>query len=94
MEELEEMNELSNYQFADGSEISIVLGEDGYNVNVIDSNPLMGTFTSFEELLYGIAPVLQEKIDSMVEMECFAIALSESFKTSLSDKEMLEIIMK
>ena len=89
------MNELSNYQFADGSEISIVLGEDGYTVNVIDvSKPLMGTFTSFEDLLYGIAPVLQEKIDSMVEMECFAIALSENFQTSLSDKEILEIIMK
>jgi len=89
------MEELSNYKFADGSEISIVLGEDGYTVNVIDvSKPLMGTFTSFEDLLYGIAPVLQEKIDSMVEMECFAIALSENFKTSLSDKEILEIIMK
>lgn len=89
------MNELSNYQFADGSEISIVLGEDGYNVNVLDtSKPLMGTFTSFENLLYGIAPVLQEKIDSMVEMECFAIALNENFKNDLSDAEILEIIMK
>ena len=89
------MEELSNYQFADGSEISIVLGEDGYTVNVVDaSNPLMGTFTSFEDLLYGIAPVLQEKIDSTVEMECFAIALNENFKNQLSDDEILEIIMK
>lgn len=87
------MEERLDYEFEDG-ELRIVLGEDGYNVNVIDSKPLMGTFTSFEDLLYGIAPVLQKKIDSMVEMECFAIALSESFKTSLSDKEILEIIMK
>ena len=54
----------------------------------------MGTFTSFENLLYGIAPVVQEKIDSTVEMECFAIALSENFKNNLSDAEIMEIIMK
>lgn len=88
------MEEKLNYQFADGVELRITLGEDGYNVNVISSKPLMGTFTSFENLLYGIAPVLQEKIDSTVEMECFAIALSENFKNDLSDAEILEIIMK
>ena len=89
------MDEKLNYQFADGVELRITLGEDGYTVNVIDaSNPLMGTFTSFENLLYGIAPVLQEKIDSTVEMECFAIALNENFKNDLSDAEILEIIMK
>lgn len=89
------MDEKLNYQFADGVELRITLGEDGYTVNVIDaSKPLMGTFTSFENLLYGIAPVLQEKIDSTVEMECFAIALNENFKNDLSDDEILEIIMK
>ena len=89
------MDEKLNYQFADGVELRITLGEDGYTVNVLDSsNPLIGTFTSFENLLYGIAPVLQEKIDSTVEMECFAIALNENFKNDLSDSEILEIIMK
>lgn len=89
------MEKKINYQFADGTELRITLGEDGYTVNVLDlSKPLMGTFTSFENLLYGIAPVLQWKIDSMVEMECFAIALSENFDSSLSDAEILELIMK
>ena len=88
------MKEKLVYQFEDGTELNIVLGEDGYNVNVVSSKPLMGTFTSFENLLYGIAPVVQEKIDSTVEMECFAIALSENFKNNMSDAEILEIIMK
>ncbi len=88
------MEEKLNYQFEDGSVLKITLGEDGYTVNVIDSKPLIGTFTNFENLLYGIAPLLQEKIDSMVEMECFAMALNENFDTTLSDAEILEIIMK
>ena len=89
------MEEKLNYQFEDGSELRITIGEDGYTVNVNDlNNPLIGTFTNFENLLYGIAPVLQEKIDSMVEMECLAMALNENFDTTLSDAEILEIIMK
>lgn len=85
------MEERMNYQFEDGSVLKITLGEDGYTVNVEN---LIGTFTSFENLLYGIAPVLQEKINSMVEMECFAMALSANFDTNLNENEMLEIIMK
>lgn len=88
------MGEKLNYQFEDGSELKITIGEDGYTVNVIDSKHLIGTFTNFENLLYGIAPLLQVKIDSMVEMECFAMALNENFYTTLSDAEILEIIMK
>ena len=88
------MDEKLNYQFEDGSELKITIGEDGYTVNLIDSKPLIGTFTNFENLLYGIAPLLQAKIDSMVEMECFAMALNENFDTTLSDAEILEIIMK
>lgn len=89
------MEEKLNYQFEDGSVLKITLGEDGYTVNVIDlNNPLIGTFTNFENLLYGIAPLLQAKIDSMVEMECFAMALNENFDTTLSDAGVLEIIMK
>lgn len=89
------MEEIMNYQFEDGSELKIVLGEDGYTVNVLDlSKPLIGTFTSFENLLYGIAPLLQEKIDSMVEMECFAMALSANFDNGLSEAEILEMILK
>ena len=88
------MEEKLNYQFEDGSVMNIIIGEDGYTVNVIDSKPLIGTFTSFENLLYGIAPLLQAKIDSMVEMECFAMALNENFDTTLSDAEILEILLK
>lgn len=88
------MEEKLNYEFEDGSELKITLCEDGYTVNVIDSKPLIGTFTNFENLLYGIAPLLQEKIDSMVEMDCFAMALNANFDTTLSDAEILDIIMK
>lgn len=88
------MEEKLNYQFEDGSVLKITLGEDGYTVNVVDSKPLIGTFTNFENMLYGIAPLLQSKIDSIVEMDCFAMALNENFDTTLSDAEILEIIIK
>lgn len=89
------MKEKLNYLFADGVELRIILGEDGYTVNVMDmSRPLIGTFTSFENMLYGIAPILQEKIDSIVEMECFAMALNVNFRNNLSESEIMEIIMK
>lgn len=88
------MEEKLVYQFEDGTELKIVLGEDGYNVNVISSRPLMGTFTSFENLLYGIAPVVQEHIQTRKDVEDLAMKLELSFSNVLVIDEVEEILLK
>ena len=88
------MEEKLVYQFEDGTELKIVLGEDGYNVNVISSRPLMGTFTSFENLLYGIAPVVQEHIHTRKDVEDLAMKLELSFSNVLVIDEVEEILLK
>lgn len=85
------MEEKLVYQFEDGTELKIVLGEDGYNVNVISSKPLMGTFTSFENLLYGIAPVVQEHIQTRKDVEDLAMKLELSFSNVLVIDEIEKI---
>lgn len=87
MEELE-------YLYDEGIKFKIVHGEDGYTVNIESDNPLMGTFTTFDGLLYGIAPIVQEHMFSIVDVEALAIALDVNFKNELGDKGITEILMK
>lgn len=82
------------YLYDEGVNIKISLGEDGYTVNIESDNPLMGIFTTFEDMLYGIAPVVQEHMFSIVDVEAFAIALDVNFKNELGDKGITEILMK
>lgn len=87
MEELE-------YLYDESIKFKIVHGEDGYTVNIESDNPLMGTFTTFEDMLYGIAPIVQEHMFSIVDVEALAIALDVNFKNELGDKGITEILMK
>ena len=89
------MEEKLVYQFADGSEISIVLGEDGYNVNISGGGyaPKMGTFTSFEEMLYGIATYVRG-CEFRVDIEMLAIELECSFSDAWDSDEIEEFFMK
>ena len=88
-----------DYEFNNGLQMAIVLGEDGYNANLCGGNleePLMGTFTDFEELLYALAPIVQTNVYDNVEFGMFSSALWFNFKytTSLDNDETVEILLK
>lgn len=84
------------FEFANGASIKVVLGEDGYNVNVIQvgDRPLMGTFTDFENLLYGIAPIVQNNVYDRNEFVQFAQELSLSLSNTMVIDEIEEILLK
>ena len=87
MEELE-------YLYDEGVNFKIVHGEDGYTVNIESVNPLMGTFATFDEMLFGIAPIVQQYAFDILDVEAFAIALDVNFKNELGDNGITEILMK
>lgn len=82
------------FEFLNGVIITIVLGEDGYTVNVLDVEPLMGTFTEFEGMLYAIAPVVQDNVSCKQEFTKFAQELSLSLSNTLVIDEIEEILLK
>ena len=88
------MEEKFEFTFVNGTVIKIVLGEDGYNVNIITYKPLMGTFTDFENLLKGIAPVVQENVADDAEFTKFAQELTLSLSNTMTIDEIEEILMK
>lgn len=87
------MEEKLVYRFTDGTELKIVLGEDSYNVNISGGGyaPKMGTFTSFENLLHGIAPIVRG-CEFRVDIEMLAIQLELCF-TSDYDSDKIEEIL-
>ena len=89
------MEEIFEFTFANGTVIKVVLGEDGYNVNIwgVDK-PLMGTFTDFENLLYGLAPIVQDTVSSNQEFAEFAQEISLSLSNTLLIDEIDEILLK
>ena len=88
------MKDKFEFTFNNGVTITIILGEDGYTVNVLDVKPLMGTFTSFENMLYGIAQVVQENVSCKQEFVKFAEELSLSLSNTLVIDEIEEILLK
>lgn len=84
------------FEFINGASVKVVLGEDGYNVNVVQvgDRPLMGTFTDFENLLYGIAPIVQNNASSNQEFVQFAQELSLSLSNTMVIDEIEEILLK
>lgn len=89
------MEEKLDYMFTDGSELKIVLGEDGYNVNLSGGGyaPKMGTFTDFEHLLHGIAPIVRG-CEFKVDVEMLAIQLELCFTSDYDSDEIEEILLK
>lgn len=74
-------------------------GEDGYTVNVLADEPLMGTFSGFENLLYGIAPVVQNAVGDGIEFGMFVSTLYYHFAAQDDDVKALkdeigDILMK
>lgn len=78
-----------NYTFNNGDLMYIVRGEDGYTVNILSDEPKMGTFTSFEELLYGIAPIVQNAVSDNIEFGMFASSIYHHF--AVLDPEVKEL---
>lgn len=88
------MEEKFEFTFANGTYVYIVTREDGYTVNILADEPLMGTFTNFEELLYGIAPIVQDNASSNGEFVQFAQELSLSLSNTMVIDEIEEILLK
>ena len=82
------------FAFVSGTYMQIAVGEDGYTVNILDNEPLMGTFTDFEELLYGIAPIVQNNSSSNAELIQFAQELTLALSNTLTIDEIEEILLK
>lgn len=90
------MEEKFEFEFANGTYLRVVVGEDGYTVNItqVGDKPLMGTFTDFENLLYGIAPIVQNNACSNQEFVQFAQELSLSLSNTMVIDEIEEILLK
>lgn len=82
------------YLYDDGVNIVIVHNESGYNVNIECENPPMMTFQSFEDMLYGIAPIAQKYMLDVLDVEALAIALNYNFRNDLGEKGITELLLK
>lgn len=84
------------FPFLNGTLITANTGEDGITVNITqeDDEPKMGTFTDFENMLYGIAPIVQNNCGSDFEFHMFCDNLSDAFESNLDVEEIAEILLK
>ena len=82
------------FTFNNGDLIYITKGEDGYTVNILSDEPLMGTFTDFENLLYGIGEYVQNTVSDNIEFVKFAEELSLTLSNTLVIDEIEEILLK
>ena len=92
----ESQTENCNFMFENGTYIEINQGEDGYTVHITKEGeePLMGTFTSIEELCYGLAPIAQES-DNREDIYMLANQIRLSFDDhSFDSDEIFEMLMK
>ena len=85
-----------SFPFLNGTLITANSGEDGITVNVMedDDENVVGTFQSFEDMLYGIAPVIQENCQSEYELGFVARRLKVTFDSEMEPEEIIEILMK
>lgn len=85
-----------SFPFLNGTLITANSGEDGITVNVMDDDDenVVGTFQSFEDMLYGIAPVIQENSQSKYELGFVARRLKVTFDSEMEPEEIIEILMK
>lgn len=82
------------FVFQNGSVIKIVLGEDGYNVSIIqDIKPLMGTFTDFRNLLKGIGEFVTNNVINDDEFDKFSVELDLSISNTMVVDEIKEILL-
>jgi hypothetical protein len=87
------------FTFNNGDLIHITKGEDGYTVNILSDEPLMGTFTDFENLLYGIGEYVQNTVSDNIEFGMFTSSLYFNFaeqdpQVKELEDEISEILLK
>ena len=88
------MEDKFEFTFNNGDLMYIAEGEDGYTVNILSDEPLMGTFTDFENLLYGIGEYVQNTVSDNIEFVKFAEELSLTLSNTLVIDEIEEILLK
>lgn len=64
--------EVFNCTFGNGLHMEIEKGVDEYTVTIESDPPKMASFTTFENMLYGIAPTVQENVEDEYEFMTFA----------------------
>lgn len=77
-----------HYTFNNGLEIEVVYGEDGFTVNIATEEPQTATYTTYENLLYGLAPLVQANIADEYE---FAMLTSDLYFTFAHIPEVEEL---
>ena len=87
------------YTFNNGLHFTCTLGEDGYTVNMNGGNieqPMMGTFTDFEELLKSIAPIVHDNAQDVFDFSIFSSALWTNFSksTTVTFEEASDILIR
>lgn len=81
------------YKFRNGFCIKIILGEDGYNVNMWGINkPLMGTFTDFHRLMHGIGDMVFINVSGSEEMDDFVKKLDMNISNVYTVDEIREML--
>ena len=88
------ISEREEYTFKDGGTLVLTNGEDGITVQIDLGKLVMGTFTNFENMLYGIAQVVQENVSCKQEFVKFAEELSLTLSNTLVIDEIEEILLK
>ena len=86
------------YQFHNGTTITANSGEDGITVNVIQryGEPLIGTFTTFENMVHSIAQIVQESSQSIYELGFVARRLRVDFDlvNKMKSEEIVKMLLK
>ena len=86
------------YQFHNGTTITANSGEDGITVNVIQryGEPLIGTFATFENMVHGIAQIVQENSQSIYELGFVARRLRVDFDlvNKMKSEEIVKMLLK
>lgn len=85
-----------SFHFLNGSSIKATTGEDGITVHILqnDEEPLMGTFTDFQNFLNGIAPIYSKNANSGYELAALASKLKCCFETSMSKEDIANFLVK
>lgn len=90
--------EVFNCTFGNGLHMEIEKGVDEYTVTIESDPPKMASFSNFENMLYGIAPTVQENVEDEYEFMTFAQNLylnyAEDAEVERLKDEIRDILMK
>ena len=84
------------FRFLNGSSIEATTGEDGITVHILQDGeePLIGTFTDFDNLLNGIAPIYSKNANSGYELATLSYKLKTAFETDMTKEDIANFLVK